>query len=100
MTAFITSGDFDIQDGQQMLSISRGIPDFKDQVGDATIKLGFKSFPSETASTISRSVTTSTTKFDLRGRGRQANVDIRSTAAGANWRYGTLRLDVKPDGGR
>ena len=100
MTAFITSGDFDIQDGQQMLSISRGIPDFKDQVGDATVKLGFKSFPSETANTISRNVNTSTTKFDLRGRGRQANVDIRSTDVGANWRYGTLRLDVKPDGGR
>jgi len=100
MTAFITSGDFDIQDGQQMLSISRGIPDFKDQVGDAFVKLGFKSFPSETASTISRTVNTNTTKFDLRGRGRQANVDIRSTDVGANWRYGTLRLDVKPDGGR
>ena len=100
MTAFITSGDFDIQDGQQMLSISRGIPDFKDQVGDATIKLGLKSFPSDTSTDISRTVTTNTTKFDLRGRGRQANVDIRSTDVGANWRYGTLRLDVKPDGGR
>jgi hypothetical protein len=99
MTAFITSGDFDIQDGQQMLSVSRGIPDFKDQVGDATIKLG-KSFPSSTANEISRIVNTNTTKFDLRGRGRQANVDIRSTDVGANWRYGTLRLDVKPDGGR
>ena len=75
MTAFITSGDFDIQDGQQMLSISRGIPDFKDQVGDATIKLGLKSFPSDTSTDISRTVTTNTTKFfDLRGRGRQANV--------------------------
>ena len=100
MTAFITSGDFDIQDGQQMLSISRGIPDFKDQVGEATIKLGFKSYPSESATTITRNITTSTTKFDLRGRGRQANVDVRSTEVGANWRYGTLRLDVKPDGGR
>ena len=100
MTAFITSGDFDIQDGQQMLSVSRGIPDFKDQVGDATIKLGFKSFPSSTANEISRIVNTNTTKFDLRGRGRQANVDIRSTDVGANWRYGTLRLDVKSDGGR
>jgi len=100
MTAFITSGDFDIQDGQQMLSVSRGIPDFKDQVGDATIKLGFKSFPSSTANEVSRIVNTNTTKFDLRGRGRQANVDIRSTDVGANWRYGTLRLDVKPDGGR
>jgi len=100
MTAFITSGDFDIQDGQQMLSISRGIPDFKDQVGEATIKLGFKAYPSESATTITRNITTSTTKFDLRGRGRQANVDVRSTEVGANWRYGTLRLDVKPDGGR
>jgi hypothetical protein len=100
MTAFITSGDFDIQDGQQMLSISRGIPDFKDQVGDATIKLGLKSFPSQNSTDISRTITTNTTKFDLRGRGRQANVDIRSTDVGANWRYGTLRLDVKPDGGR
>ena len=100
MTAFITSGDFDIQDGQQMLSISRGIPDFKDQVGEATIKLGFKSYPSESATTITRNITTSTTKFDLRGRGRQANIDVRSTEVGANWRYGTLRLDVKPDGGR
>ena len=100
MTAFITSGDFDIQDGQQMLSIGRGIPDFKDQVGEATIKLGFKSYPSESATTITRNITTSTTKFDLRGRGRQANIDVRSTEVGANWRYGTLRLDVKPDGGR
>ena len=100
MTAFITSGDFDIQDGQQMLSISRGIPDFKDQVGEATIKLGFKAYPSESATTITRNITTSTTKFDLRGRGRQANIDVRSTEVGANWRYGTLRLDIKPDGGR
>ena len=36
MTAFIQSGDFDIQDGQQLLHISRGIPDFKDQEGNAT----------------------------------------------------------------
>ena len=32
MTAFITSGDFDIQDGQQILSVSRGIPDFKNKL--------------------------------------------------------------------
>ena len=39
-------------------------------------------------------------KFDLRGRGRQANIKIASDATGDNWRYGTLRLDVQPDGGR
>ena len=45
-------------------------------------------------------VTPTTTKIDTRGRGRQANMVISSTAIGDKWRYGTLRLDVKPDGGR
>ena len=45
-------------------------------------------------------VTPTTTKIDTRGRGRQANVVISSNAVNDNWRFGTLRLDVKPDGGR
>jgi len=100
MTAFITSGDFDIQDGQQILSVSRGIPDFKNQVGAATLTMGFKTYPAQTGTTIDRSVTTSTDFFNLRGRGRQTNVKITSNTLGSDWRYGTLRLDIKPDGGR
>ena len=100
MTAFITSGDFDIQDGQQILSISKGIPDFKNQAGSATMTMGFKSYPSETGITIDRSVDTTTKFFNLRGRGRQANVKITSNTLDSDWRYGTLRVDVKPDGGR
>jgi hypothetical protein len=100
MTAFITSGDFDIQDGQQILSIAKGIPDFKNQAGSATMTMGFKSYPSETGTTIDRSVDTTTKFFNLRGRGRQANVKITSNTLDSDWRYGTLRLDVKPDGGR
>ena len=45
-------------------------------------------------------VTPTTTKIDTRGRARQANVVISSTDIGDKWRFGTLRLDVKPDGGR
>ena len=100
MTAFITSGDFDIQDGQQILSISKGIPDFKNQAGSATMTMGFKTYPSETGITIDRSVDTTTKFFNLRGRGRQANVKITSNTLDSDWRYGTLRLDIKPDGGR
>ena len=100
MTAFITSGDFDIQDGQQILSIAKGIPDFKNQAGSATMTMGFKSYPSETGTTIDRSVDTTTKFFNLRGRGRQANVKITSNTLDSDWRYGTLRLDIKPDGGR
>ena len=45
-------------------------------------------------------VTPTTTKVDTRGRGRQGNLLISSNDIGDNWRFGTLRLDVKPDGGR
>ena len=100
MTAFITSGDFDIQDGQQILSVSKGIPDFKNQVGTANLTMGFKTYPSDTGTTISRDVTNTTKFFDLRGRGRQTNVKITSNTLDSDWRYGTLRLDIKPDGGR
>ena len=100
MTAFITSGDFDIQDGQQILSLSKGIPDFKNQVGDAVITMGFKTYPTETGSTIDRTVNNTTKFFNLRGRGRQANVKITSNTLDSDWRYGTLRVDIKPDGGR
>ena len=36
----------------------------------------------------------------MRGRGRQGQLKIESDALGDNWRFGTLRLDVQPDGGR
>ena len=101
MTAFIESGDFDIQDGQQLLSINRAIPDFKDQVNSLDLSLTFKSFPnSSSAVTATRSVNSSTEKVDVRGRGRQTKVKIESNTLNDNWRYGTLRLDIKPDGGR
>ena len=173
MRCTLQSGDFDIQDGQQLLSISRFIPDFKEQKGSADVLLSFKdynsitnettlngaisaaatsviltdaiSFPSsgtiligaelitytgKTANTLTgcsrgassttaathaddkkvinystvrinlSTVTPTTTKIDTRGRGRQGNLLISSDAVGDNWRFGTLRLDVKPDGGR
>ena len=45
-------------------------------------------------------VTPTTTKIDTRGRGRQANLLISSNDLGDTWRFGTFRLDFKPDGGR
>ena len=44
--------------------------------------------------------TPTTTKVDTRGRGRQGNMLIYSDAVNDKWRFGTLRLDVRPDGGR
>jgi hypothetical protein len=101
INAFIESGDFDIADGQPFLHIGRGIPNFKGLTGSVDLTLKFKTYPSSTTPTsITRTIVSTTEKFDLRGRGRQANIRIDSDAVGDNWRYGTLRLDVQPDGGR
>ena len=176
MNCFVKSGDFDLQDGEQILSISRMIPDFKNQKGSANVLLSFSNysgnsntdklngaitssatsitldnasqFDSEgtillgseiitytakdvnnsntltgcsrgtngttaaahvdgavvtnyTNTRINRStITPSTDKIDIRGRGRHGSVLISSNAVGDDWRFGTLRLDVKPDGGR
>ena len=102
MQAFIQSGDFNIDEGgEQLMRISRFIPDFRDQSGDLSITWSFKNYPygnviSQTASTVA----TTDTKKDIRGRGRQANFKIESNEQGGNFKMGTFTIDAFPDGGR
>ncbi len=101
MECEITSGDFDIEEGDQVFLCSRVIPDFKDQVGNANVKIEFANYPASTNTRSFNSNTTPTTKFfSVRGRGRQANIKISSDAVDSNWRFGTIRLDIRPDGAR
>ena len=101
MDCQITSGDFDIKEGDQVFLCSRVIPDFKDQVGNTDIKIEFANYPASTNTRSFTSATTTSTKFfSVRGRGRQANVKISSDESDANWRFGTVRLDIQPDGKR
>ena len=60
----------------------------------------FKTYPSDLPQGINRTVQNSTKFFDLRGRARQTSVEINSNTLDSDWRYGTLRVDVKADGGR
>jgi hypothetical protein len=101
MDCQITSGDFDIKEGDEVFLCSRVIPDFKDQVGNTDVKIEFANYPASTNTRSFTSTTSSTTKFfSVRGRGRQANVKISSNAVDSNWRFGTVRLDITPDGRR
>ena len=71
------------------------------EVGNTEIKVEFANYPASTNTRSFTSTTSSSTKFfSTRGRGRQANVKVSSDTLDANWRFGTLRLDVKPDGTR
>jgi len=101
ISAYIVSGYFDIGDGDRMLLMSRFIPDFKNQVGNLTIRLLLRAFPQASAvpSSLDPYVITPTTqKVDTRARGRQIQLRIESDALGSNWRFGTMRVDIQPDG--
>ena len=101
MTAYIESGDIDIGDGDQFMSISRFIPDFKNQVGNVDVTIKSRSYPTTTQTTHGPyEVSTSMTKQDTRIRGRQLALRVSSDATDDKWRYGTLRFDGKPDGMR
>ena len=104
--AFIQSGDFDLNqggDGQMFMSMRRFIPDFKLITGDAQITIRLKDFPSDTSISSPLgpfTINNSTDKVDTRARTRFASLKIANTSTDQNWRYGTFRADVQPDGMR
>jgi len=120
INAFIKSGDFDITagkgmmggtnttpnykgDGDYMMSVKRFIPDFKVLTGNSKITLLLNNYPSDTAVSSPLgpfTITSTTDKIDTRARGRLVAVRIENDGTGETWRYGTLRLDAKPDGRR
>ena len=106
IAAELESFDLDLEmqgAGQFYLSISRFIPDFKVLTGDAVVTLTVKRFPSSAGTTSPYSpftVNSSSTQFNTRASGRFASVKIANSAVDQTWRFGTLRLDIKPDGMR
>jgi len=107
ITSYIKSYDFDLDvqgtNGEFFLAMRRFIPDFKNLQGNLSVTMSVKRYPSEadTATALSPfTVTTSTTKVDTRTRGRFANITIANNNISEDWRFGTLRLDLQPDGRR
>ena len=104
--AFIQSGDFDLAtggDGQFFMSMRRFIPDFKLLTGDAQVTINLRRYPSDTATSSPLgpfTVTSSTEKIDTRARSRFASLKIANTSTDQDWRFGTFRADVQPDGMR
>ena len=110
---FIESADFDIGDGEEFQFIRRMIPDVKftgDGGSDQAINVVMKTrnFPGQSlTSDQSTSFTATTTKIDMRARGRQASVRFESdddagtdVTLGVGFRLGGTRLDLQPNGRR
>jgi hypothetical protein len=118
VTSFVKSYDFDIQSRQQnaqgkstgpgisgevFLAMRRFVPDFKDLQGNAKVTLAVKRYPQQSDTTTSLSpftINSSTDKKDTRARGRFVNIKIENTDVSESWRFGTLRIDIQPDGKR
>jgi len=125
--ASITSGDFDITqrrtstgttvgmpdlrgDGEYLMKINRIIPDWISQTGNATVTLLLRDYPGDTAVSSSLgpfTLTPTTVKVDTRARARGIAFKVSNTGttlAGAyqaqDWKLGTFRLDIQPDGRR
>ena len=108
IAANIESGDYDIGQqgiegpigGEFMMRISRIIPDFGAQTGDAKVYLNTKAFPTSTAISTSYNSTTSTTQIFTRQRARQIALKVGNISTGQTWRMGTFRLDIHAGGRR
>ncbi len=118
VTSFVKSYDFDLQAkqkdaqgkssgptiaGENFLAMRRFVPDFKDLQGNAKVTLAVKRYPQQSETTTSLSpftINSNTEKKDTRARGRFVNIKIENTDASESWRFGTLRIDIQPDGKR
>ena len=120
IAANITSGDFDITqtraatgqqtgvasfrgDGEFIMKIRRFVPDFISQTGSTRVTLNLRNFPNDTAATSSLGpfdITSSTQKVDTRARARAVALKVENTSTSQDWKLGTFRLDVQPDGRR
>jgi len=117
--ATITSGDYDITqkvvrgaatnmadlrgDGENIMRVSRIIPDFINQQGSSIVQLDLRNYPSDTAASSSLgpfTISSSTTKVDTRARARSIALTISNTAVDTSWKLGTFRLDIHAGGRR
>ena len=118
--AFITSAQFDLEDGHQFALVSRMIPDvsFEGSTGDSpTINMtlfplnssgsGRNTTASESgvnAGTVVRSASSPvdvyTEQIHTRVRGRQMSLKVDSGTTGVQWQLGSPRLDMRADGRR
>ena len=118
--AFVTSAEFDIEDGHQFSFVSRVLPDIRFDGSTASSPLatltllplansgsGYNtplSAGGNSGGQIIRSAVLPIEEFtgqlDTRIRGRQMSIKLESNAVGVTWQLGSPRIDLRPDGRR
>jgi hypothetical protein len=115
INAYISSSEFDINDGHNFGFVYRIIPDltFAGSTADAA-QVTMTLYPMQNSGSgvsyegsapVTRSTTYNITEqftgqIYTRVRGRQIIFKIQSTTVGTNWQLGAPRIDFRPDGRR
>jgi len=102
LSASLTTGSIEIADGDQFMSVSKFVPDFTSLTNNVAVTLTLEDYPqSATSQTTSGNVSSTTTKINVRGRGRSVKLAFASDTVGdTNWRLGSMKLQLRPDGRR
>jgi hypothetical protein len=99
LSSFITTGDMSIGDGNDSMFVKRYIPDFKNQTGSVNMQFLVRQYPGQTQTVASSTlVYSTTTKVDMRARGRQVAIKMVTSDIDSTFRFGTIRIDTQPDG--
>ena len=102
ISASLTTGSIEIGDGDQFMSVSKFVPDFTSLANDLTVTLTLEDYPQSTTSqTTTGTVSSTTDKINIRGRGRSVKLNFATnTVDDTNWRLGSMKLQLRPDGRR
>lgn len=116
MEAYITSNDFDIEDGEHFGLLRRLIPDvsfFGSEVPEGvkpqiTLEIKPRNFPGSafrfnpesSQDVIETTVEQFTEQVFIRARARQMAMKVSSNTLGVYWQLGDVRMDIRQDGRR
>ena len=102
ITAFLETGSVEIADGDQLMSVSKLVPDFDNLTNTMTARLTLEQYPQSSSNVqTSGSITNTTEKISVRGRGRAVKIRYTTnTVDDTPWRLGSQKLEIRPDGRR
>jgi hypothetical protein len=126
ITSYITSAEFDLDDGHNFSFVWRMLPDITFRGSSAanpaatmyllplsnsgsgynnnTSTNSNQSVADQSSAVVTRTATIPVEQFTgqvyTRVRGRQLSIKVESTALGVQWQLGAPRLDIRPDGRR
>ena len=84
------------------MSINKLVPDFDNLANTMTARLTLEQYPQSSSNVqTSGTITSTTEKISVRGRGRAVKIRYTTNTVGASpWRLGSQKIEIRPDGRR